>query len=163
MSETDRLAGRNGQIWQKYISGRTMESLADEYGLTKGRISQIVTEVRDSIPEEKRADIVKRQVDFLEKLQADVAELFYAPLPPAFDKNGSILYDDEGKVVRDATGRLNALAGVLKVMDRHARLLGTDAATKLDANVTGADPTGAMLLAQEAARRLAEAGGGEQT
>lgn len=157
LGEGARLAGRNGDIWQKFVRGRTQESLADEYGLSQPTIAGIIKQVRDSIPEDVRRDIVQREAEFLDALRVDVAELFYAPLPPAFDRDGNPLVDPEnGAVIRDATGRLNALGGLLKVMERHAKLLGTDAATKLDATVNVDEDQAATILAQEAARRLAE-------
>lgn len=156
-TEAARLMGRNGEMWQLHIRGWTQEAIAAKYNLTQGTVSQILKHVRDSIPESKRQEIVAREADFLDELRREVAELFYAPLPPAFDRDGSPLRDPEnGVVVRDATGRLNALTGLLRVMERHSKLLGTDAATKLEATITGDEEHAASVLAREARERLTQ-------
>lgn len=154
--ETARLADRNGEIWRLYCRGVKQVELAERFSLTQATVSNIIKQVRDSIPEETRLEIVKREVDFLDDLRDEVAKLFYADLPPAFDRDGSALQDPETQeYIRDMTGRLNALQGLLKVMDRHHKLLGLEAPTRIDATVTGDEDLAAKTLAAEAARRLA--------
>jgi DNA-binding CsgD family transcriptional regulator len=156
VGSTARLAGRNGEIWQRYLQGQTQERIAQEYGLSREYVNQIIRKVRDSIPEQTRQEIIAREVDFLDKLRDEVTEMFNAPMPPAFDRDGNPLVDpDTGKVVRDTAPRMNILGGLVKLIERHAKMLGTDAATKLDATITADEDTAAKALAAQAAARLA--------
>lgn len=108
---TARLEGRNGDVWKAYLSGQTQCALAEKYGVTQARISQIIRDVRLSIPEETTDDL--RMLD-LERLDAVLPAHYRAA--KAGDKDG--------------------LTGVLKIMERRARLLGMDAPVKQ--NVTAA-------------------------
>jgi predicted RNA-binding protein with RPS1 domain len=58
-------------------------------------------------------------------------------------------------VVRDHSGRLQAAQYALKVDQEVRKLLGLDAAQKMDLNVNQAEEERAEQLARDAARRLA--------
>lgn len=135
-----RLEGRNGEIWVEYCNGRTQDFLAEKYNLTQQRISQIVGEVRDNLPEEIRAETIASEADLLRRIRAEIIEEVYGakPVPVTVGKDGDILKDPEtGEVVRDHGGRLAALDRVDKLTQRLHRLFGIDAPAKLDLNLNG--------------------------
>lgn len=149
-------------IWRDYCGGRTQESLAAEHGISQNRVSQIVAQVRDSLPEEDREEEVRRSLDMLRELRAGALEIWrMAAAPVTVGKDGDLLYDPElmedGErvLVRDHAGRLRALETALKVDHRIATLLGLDAAQKLDMSVATGEARQAERLAEEAARRVA--------
>jgi transcriptional regulator with XRE-family HTH domain len=154
--ESDRLLGRNGAIWLGYCRGKTQEALAQEHGITQGRVSQIIKEVRDTIPELDRAEMVQKSLDLLERLQAGALEIWdMAPAPVTVGQYGEILRDpDSDEVIRDHAGRLRALETAVKVGKEIRQLVGLDAAQKLDLNVSAQEEQAAERLAAEAARRL---------
>jgi transcriptional regulator with XRE-family HTH domain len=125
------LNGRNGQIWKFYCRGLNQEALAAKFGLTQQRISQIVNEVRNSIPQEERAEIVKQETELLRQLRVEVLELWDAAAAPMVS-NGRLI---EGVV--DHAGRLAALARAESLTARLHRVHGLDAPQKLDLNVGG--------------------------
>lgn len=164
--ELVRLEGRNGVIWRDYCGGKTQEALAAEHGLSRGRVSQIIRQVRDSIPEEVREEEVQRSLEMLRELRAGALEVWrMAAAPVTAGKDGDLLYDPEhagpdGKspaLVRDHTGRLRALETAVKVDQRISQLLGLDAAQKLDHRITGGEEREAERLAAEAAARVHQA------
>ncbi len=163
MAESVRLEGRNGVIWRKYITGWTQERLAEEYGIHQTRVSQIIQQVRDSIPEDTRQALVLESVDMLRELMAGAVEVWQmAPVPVTVGKDGDILRDPEsGDVVRDHGGRLRALETALKVQESIRRLVGADAAKGLDVNVTGVELEASRSLAEEARRRVMGESDGE--
>jgi transcriptional regulator with XRE-family HTH domain len=133
----DRLAGRNGEIWQAYVRGATQEELADRYTLSQQRISQIIAEVRDNMPEETLADIVTREAELLSVVRSKVVGLI------------ETAENSEPKVFLDAVDRL------VRISERNARLLGLDAATKVEANITADESAAVARAAAEAAARVA--------
>jgi hypothetical protein len=157
--EDVRLAGRNGSIWRDYCAGRTQEALAAEYGLSQARVSQIIRQVRDGIPEEDRELEVQRSLEMLRELRSGALEVWrMVAAPVTAGKDGDLVLDPEsGEYVRDHGGRIRALEAALKVDQRIAQLLGLDAATKLDMNVSQGEVRAAEKLAQEAAARVAGA------
>lgn len=155
--EDVRLAGRNGVIWRDYCGGMTQEALAVREGISQARVSQIIAQVRDSIPEEDRELEVQRSLEMLRELRAGALEVYrMAPAPVFVGKDGDPAQDPETlEYVRDHSGRLRALDTALKVDQRIATLLGLDAAQKLDMNVATGEARQAERLAEEAARRVA--------
>lgn len=158
MPEEDlRLAGRNGTIWRDYCGGMTQAALAAREGISQARVSQIITQVRDGIPEEERELEVQRSLEMLRELRAGALEVWrMRAAPVTAGKDGDLVLDPEdGTYVRDHGGRLAALGAALKVDARIAQLLGLDAATKLDLSVSQGELQAAEKLAAEAAARVA--------
>jgi hypothetical protein len=151
---SERLAGRNGLIWAGYVAGKNQETLAEEHGITRERVSQILAEVRASIPETTKEEIFQRELDFLERLRVEMLADAQAPLPPAFSQRGAILVDDEGNVVRDRSARYAAVDRAMKLHERVSKMVGLDAATKADVTVTDAANEKSKQAAAEAMARL---------
>lgn len=104
-SDGPRLEGRNGEIWRSYLFGKTQEAIAEEYGISQQRVSEIVREVRESLPETDAQEL--RRAD-LERLDA--------MLP--------------NNILMAVAGDKDAVSSVLKIMERRAKLLGLDAPTR---------------------------------
>lgn len=100
-----RLEGRNGEIWRGYLFGKTQEALAEEFGISQSRVSQVIAEVRESLPETDAQEL--RRAD-LERLDA--------MLP--------------NNILMAVAGDKDAVSSVLKIMERRAKLLGLDAPTR---------------------------------
>jgi DNA-binding transcriptional regulator LsrR (DeoR family) len=137
MADEDRLAGRNGAIWQAYVRGSSQDSIAAKFGISQQRVSQVIREVRDSIPEETKAQIIAAEAELLRTVRVKVMDLI------------EVTEGSEPKVFLDAVDRL------IRVSERQARLLGLDAATKVEANVTADESAATIALAADAARRVA--------
>jgi predicted transcriptional regulator len=141
------LAGRNGRIWKLYCRGQTQEALAAAFDLSQARISQIIAEVRDSIPIEERDTLVKQETDLLRDLRSEVLELWDAEAPELVS-NGRVI---EG--IKDHGGRLAALARAESLTARLHRVMGIDAPAKLDLNL-GGEEAAAQKAAADAAAHL---------
>lgn len=138
------LAGRNGQIWKLYCRGLNQEALAEKFDLSQSRISQIINEVRDSIPIEERDAVVKQEVDFLRELRAEVLELWDADAPDLVS-NGRVI---EG--TKDHGGRLAALARAESLTARLHRVLQIDAPVKVDLTLGGEEEATRRAAAEAA-------------
>ncbi len=154
--QTDRLTGRNGEIWRDYCGGRTQAWLAAKHGISQPRVSEIIQAVRDGITQETREEEIQRSLEMLAELRAGALEVYRLAAAPVFvGKDGDVAYDPEdGSVVRDHGGRLRALETAVKVDQRIAQLLGLDAAQKMDLAVSTGEVGAAEKLAQEASQRL---------
>lgn len=97
-----RLDGRNGDIWRAYVGGATQEAIASEYGVSQQRVSQVLAEVRDSIPDTARTDAAL--------LAHERANALLAAVWPAA-----------------MGGDTKAALACLRVVERIAKALGTDA------------------------------------
>jgi Mor transcription activator family len=135
--ERANMIGRNGAIWREYCRGATMEGLADKYGLSFQRISQIIAEVRDTIPQQTRQQLIQQEIDFLNdtrsSIMADVYDSNPAPVTIRDGEGWRYLKDPvTDEYVVDHTARLTAARVGLDYSKFIADVLGLKAATKVD-------------------------------
>lgn len=97
-----RLDGRAGAIWTAYVGGATQESIAAEHGISQQRVSQVLAEVREGIGDGARLDAA-----LLAQERADA--LLAAVWPAAM------------------AGDPRAVGAALRVLERQAKAMGTDA------------------------------------
>lgn len=134
--QDDRLAGRNGDIWRAYITGRNQEWIGQHFGISQQRVSQILTAVRDALPDDERDEWRLIAIQTLWEVHADLVDLVRAPLPPAFSQRGEILRNEDEAVVHDAANRLAAVGQLLRLQERMGRTLGTDAPERFEGTAT---------------------------
>lgn len=152
-----RYSERDLEMWEKHVRGRTQTQLAREYGITQAEVSRRLKVVRESFGTETRDALLQREYQHLERTRSEILELWDAPpAPVTVGKDGTVLIDPiSGEVVRDHGGRLAAVEVARKYTERMHKLLGLDAAVKVEGTVSG---SAAMEeLAAGAARRLVEA------
>jgi hypothetical protein len=155
---SERLESRDWDWWELWISGRPQARIAEDAGVDQSTVSRALDRIRALIPEEDREDMVKRSLAMLTDLQAGALEIWRGTAAPlTAGKDGDYVLDPEtGVHVRDHSGRLQALQAALKVNESVRRLLGLDAATKLDMAVSQGEVQAAEKVAQDAAARLAQ-------
>lgn len=102
MAGPERLGGRDGAIWTAYVGGATQEAIATEYNITQQRVSQVLAEVRATIGDAPRMDAAL--------LAAERTDALLAAVWPAAME-----------------GDPRAVGAALRVLERQARALGTDA------------------------------------
>lgn len=155
MAAQKRLEGRNGAIARAYfVSGKTQSEIALDFGITRERVSQLLTEARKEIPDIDKAAYLTASLETLQYVQQVAAELIEREgAPVTAGKDGDIVYDPkvldehgDPVVVRDYTGRVLAAQLLLKASEQQAKRLGLDAATKIESTATvryeiaGVDP-----------------------
>lgn len=134
-----RLEGRNGAIARGYfVAGKTQRELAEEFDLTRERVSQILTEARAEIPEVDKAEYLRASLETLQYVQQVAAELIEREgAPVTAGKDGDVVYDPEsGAVVRDYSARVLAAQLLLKASEAQAARLGLNSATKIESTAT---------------------------
>lgn len=153
----ERLEERDWTWWTEWISGRTQAAIARDAGVDQSTVSRAIDRVRAVIPESDKEELVRRSVDMLLELQAGALDVWrLAPAPMVAGKDGDYVLDPETQeYVRDHSGRLAALKAAVGVNESVRRLMGLDAAQKLDMAVATGEARQAERLAEEAARRVA--------
>jgi hypothetical protein len=144
---SERFELRNMEIYEKRIRGASLASLAGEYGLDDSRISEICSEVRRTLPERSREELIAASLDQLEFLREKVIELSnMRGAPVTAGQLGEILRDEDGEIVRDYSLRLRAIDQAHKLNQTFAKRLGLDAPTEsvvkasVQYEVVGLDP-----------------------
>jgi len=155
MTSRERNADRDRAIWRSYLNGHTQQEIADQHGLTQPAISLILSKIRKSLPELDRADLVRREVDLLDRLRAESLELWDMRPIPAYSNGKPILMEDGVTVAEDHSGRLAALDRAVRLHERLAKLVGLEAPSKVEATVTNVEREAAKEAAAVALAYLA--------
>jgi len=129
-----QLEGRNGSVWRAVtIYRRTYEDVAEEFGISKQRVGQIIDETRKNIPTVDMDAMRRQSLDLYAELTnraLEIADL--APAPIFVGKDGNIAYDTNGEPVRDYSGRLRAMETAAKFDAETRKLMGLDSALKAE-------------------------------
>jgi len=139
---------RDLEIYEKRMRGASLMALGEEYGLHQSRISVIVKEVRKTIPQKSREELISLSFDQLEYLREKVIELANLPgAPVTAGQLGEIVRDPETEdVVRDYSLRLRAIAEAHRMNVTFAKRHGLEAPTQVDVKaaiqyeIVGVDP-----------------------
>jgi transcriptional regulator with XRE-family HTH domain len=131
-----RLEGRNGEIWARHVAGWTQERIADEYDISQQRVSRIISEIRNSIPEEERKHLIALSA---ERLDRALAAAFDVLGREHYVVNGGCIVheiveyarDDDGNYLLDKDERPKA-AKLAKLIDDGPTLAAIDRIAKLD-------------------------------
>ena len=110
----------------------------EEPPISMQRVSQILAEVKAKMPpidlSEMRARSIELHLDVIKRAY-EMAGMKGAPVTAG--KDGDVVYDPEdGEVVRDYALRGSALNLVIKAETELRKLLGLDAATKVESTAT---------------------------
>ena len=134
-----RHEGRNGEVWHRYaVRMQSQEKIGEELGISQVRVSQIIAEVRASVPAVDKQQMIAASLELIAYVKNSAIEMAeMAGAPVAVGKDGEILVDpDTGNVVRDYALRDRALKTALAADDVMAKRLGLDAATKVESSAT---------------------------
>jgi len=134
------LSDREAEIYRLRVVNRLTErEIGERFGITQPRVSQILTEIRRLLPTPDLAAVRAEALALHEQVQRmalELAEMEGAPVTAG--KDGVIVRDPENgdAVVRDYAGRINALKLALEADREIRRLLGADAASKVESTAT---------------------------
>lgn len=117
------IEGRTGQVWYMYaVLSMTQPRIAEVLEITQGRVSQIVTKVREGIEKQTRDEICQERVEQLKSVANAV-------MPMAL------------------SGDTKSVQALLKILERESKLLGLDKPSqvfsdnKVSYQVLGIDPS----------------------
>lgn len=133
-AQESRLVGRRAKAYALHVMGWTQRQIGDELGLSQQSVSEDIREHRATLGP---ADVVKVRQEHLSELAMLRKSMFELATkegaPVTAGKDGTIVFDPETReVIRDYSLRVNATVQLLKIMEREAKQLGTDAASKVE-------------------------------
>jgi hypothetical protein len=160
MSAAERLDSRDESWYRDYATrGLTIRAIAARDNVSPTTVHAAIKRVRETIPQETRDARIVDVLDFYARVRERAWELADMPGIPIVDRRGEVVHDAEGEPAYDYSGRLRALDTAMKTIEAERRMLGLDAAQKIEQTVT--DQVAAEKAAREAADRLARAGESE--
>jgi DNA-binding CsgD family transcriptional regulator len=147
-------AERDNTVWQLRLQGFTLRQIGARLGLSHETIRLILERGRAELIypkiEEQRATELERLDEMLHRAWSIMDR------EHALVSHGRLIADENGLPLPDTGPILAAMDRVLRISERRAKLLGLDAATKVEAQVFAPETDEVRALAEEAARRLAD-------
>lgn len=146
---------RNAELLALYARGWSMPKLAEHFGIALSTVGEIIQRHRIAQGPVDKAEHINQAVDILDELIAAAVEVAHAdPAPVTAGKDGLPVVDPERKgphgepvFVRDHGGRLAGMQTARSLLERKAKLLGLDSATKTEVSgsvtyqIEGLDPS----------------------
>lgn len=146
-----REAERRAEIIQMRLDGRNLQEIGDHMGISAVSVHNVITRALASMTKEPAQELRGLELARLDSLYAEAMNVLRSFTPllhngrvvhiPVIDRNGEVVKDPgTGQpltcIAEDQAARLAAIAAAVRVMERRAKLLGLDAATKLQQEVT---------------------------
>lgn len=120
--------------------GYTYQMIADRMDVSVAAAHRMVDRAIQEIPTEGTEQVRKMELEKLDNLER---RLLYIINQQSYKTSASgRVIEYEGKPVLDTTPQIQAIGAALKVIDKRAKLLGLDAPTKVETEVTVFDGTG---------------------
>lgn len=131
--ETDgdkiNIAERDAKIMDLRRRGRTLQTIADEFGISRQRVHAIIKERLAEIPVESVQHYRTQQLELLDSLLEKTHAVLEAQ-HLKFHEGVAVTHD--GVPVVDNGPALAAVATILRIEERRAKLLGTDSPVKAE-------------------------------
>ena len=136
------LESRNQVMYQMYASGKSIQAIANQYGISRQRAAQIIARYgQDGLVNDDESRALHRAQ--LEGMMTEALAWYYAPPPPSYDVKGAMLRDEcmdpnctgwiiaenggryrcsHGEPVRNLEGNIKAGLLALKISDAIRRM-----------------------------------------
>lgn len=146
-----REAERRAEIIQMRLDGRSLQEIGDHMGITAVSVHNVITRALTSMAKEPAEELRGLELARLDTLYAEAMNVLRSFTPllhngkiiqiPVIDRNGEIVKDPDTGLPRtslaeDKAARLAAVAAAVRVMERRSRLLGLDAPSRFQQDVT---------------------------
>jgi Homeodomain-like domain len=111
---------RNRAIYRLYASGKSVQDIADQHGITRQRVAQIIARYGAvGVSDDESRTLMRTQLEYLASEMISVVRNGPAP---AVNVKGEIIYDANGQMVFDYSGVISAADTARKVSESIRRL-----------------------------------------
>lgn len=144
-------AERRAEVLRLRLDGMTLAAIGERLGIRADSVHDIITRALRSMTKEPAEELLNLELARLDSLYAEAMNVLRSFTPllhngkiiqiPVIDRNGEIVKDpDTGLplncLAEDKAARLAAVAAAVRVMERRSRLLGLDAPSRFQQDVT---------------------------
>lgn len=113
------LEERNRTIYEMFTAGYSMNQIAENFGVTRQRVGQIISQYEHALPEEDTRTIQRAR---LESLIASVHEVIRKGPIPKTNVKGEVCYDTDGNQIMDYETFIKAIDEERRLLESQRRL-----------------------------------------
>jgi hypothetical protein len=115
------LQDRNLRIVQMVQQGYSLQVVADQHGLSRARISQIVSEYHAPITDDSARDVLRTKMESW--IDDELIPIIKGPGLPLFSSgSGKLILDPEGNMIYDKRIKLQAVDSAIRVVERLTKM-----------------------------------------
>jgi hypothetical protein len=144
-------AERRAEVLRLRLDGMTLAAIGERLGIRADSVHDIITRALASMAKEPAEELLGLELARLDSLYAEAMNVLRSFTPllhngkviqiPVINRDGEIAKDpDTGQpltcIAEDKAARLAAIAAAVRVMERRSRLLGLDAPSKMQADLS---------------------------
>ena len=131
----------------------TYQQIADAVGYSHKKVAwAAIQRCRESVVRKAGADLIAAEADHLDDLF--VAALEVLERDHITVSHGKVIKDDDDNVILDDGPKLAAIDRLVKVRESYRKLLGLDAAQKIDATIAAPQDTELQEMLRQARERV---------
>lgn len=150
-STSIKQAERRAEVLRLRLDGHTLQAIGDRLGIRADSVHDIITRALRDMTKEPAGQLLDLELARLDSLYAEAMNVLRSFTPllhngkivqiPVIDRDGEIVKDPDTGLPRtclaeDKAARLAAVAAAVRVMERRSRLLGLDAPSRFQQDVT---------------------------
>ncbi len=128
-AQTAAIAERNTAMWKMRVNAHTQREIADHFGISQARVSQIFDEMLKERQQQGSDALRAFELDKLDQAEQAVLEVLRRHHVTV--SNGKVMYLEDAPMLDDAPV-LAATDRLLRIAQRRAALLGLDAPQKIE-------------------------------
>jgi hypothetical protein len=128
-------ARRRAQVLQARLAGASFEDIGQRLGVSDTRAHQLYVDALHRTVQEPADQLRVLELHRLDQLQAHAVKVLRGR--HVVIQGGRVVVDRQGQPYTDHSPVLAAIAALLRIAERRARLLGLDAPSRVDAQVRG--------------------------
>lgn len=121
------LQDRNLRIAQMVAEGYGLQAVADQFSITRARVSQIVSEYQSVLSDDGTRDVMIAQIDSY--LEDTLHPIIRGPGTPLYSQgSGKLVLGLDGELIYDERIKIDAVNSALRAQERKAKLKALDRA-----------------------------------
>jgi hypothetical protein len=116
--------------------GYGLQVIANHFGISRPRVSQIVSEYHAGIADDDNREIIRTQLDSY--LETTLHPIIFGPGQPLYATgSGKLVLDPDGNIIYDKRINIEAINVALRVQERKSRLMAYDRPKAKEKDETG--------------------------
>jgi DNA-binding CsgD family transcriptional regulator len=142
---------RRAEVLRLRLDGHTLQAIGDRLGIRADSVHDIITRALRDMTQEPSGQLLSIELARLDSLYVEAMNVLRSFTPllhngkivqiPVINRDGEIVKDpDTGHpltcIAEDKAARLASIAAAVRVMERRAKLIGLDAPSKMQADLT---------------------------